>query len=61
MTFDWAPIAAEAIDLTARVLDIPLNLDGNTIQVPLKPWQIVTLKVQRATHDFKESTIQVGM
>ncbi|MFN8446657.1 MAG: hypothetical protein U0175_38045 [Caldilineaceae bacterium] len=61
LTFDWTPIAADAIDLTGRVLDIPLSIVGNAIQIILKPWQLVTLKIQRGTSNFKESTEQIGM
>jgi hypothetical protein len=47
ITLDWTPAAAQAIDLTGQVIEMPVRVDGKRVAVTIKPWQIVTLGLTR--------------
>jgi hypothetical protein len=47
LALDWAPHGAQAVDLLDRPLDVPLRLEGGQVRVQCRPWQIVTLRLDR--------------
>ena len=47
LTADWEPAAARSVDLINRSLDVPVRVAGRQVTVGLKPWQIVTLQLER--------------
>jgi alpha-mannosidase len=46
LRLDWAPARAQAVDLVGQPASVPLRLAGQEAHVTLRPWQIVTLKLE---------------
>ncbi|MFN8446658.1 MAG: hypothetical protein U0175_38050 [Caldilineaceae bacterium] len=44
---DWTPVSVEAIDLTGKTITVPIQQQGQTLNVTIKPWQIITLQMER--------------
>jgi alpha-mannosidase len=48
LALDWAPSGVQVVDLLDRPLDVPLRVEGRQVRVQAQPWQIVTLRLDRA-------------
>lgn len=45
LTLAWAPSSAQAVDLLGRPMELPVRVAGREVQITLRPWQIVTLRL----------------
>jgi len=45
LTLDWSPTSAQAVDLLGRPMEVPVRALGQQVQLTLRPWQIVTLRL----------------
>jgi len=45
LTLDWAPTSAQAVDLLGQPMEVPVRASGRQVQLTLRPWQIVTLRL----------------
>jgi hypothetical protein len=47
LQFDWSPQSVQAVDLLGQPADLPVALSGKEVRLNARPWQIVTLRLER--------------